>query len=50
MEASEKAIAQFDTISSIVAQLKSCGYECEAGVLIKNVAFIALERMAENEK
>jgi hypothetical protein len=50
MKSSEKAIAQFDTLKKIVEQLKGCGYECEGGVLVNNVAFIALERMAENEK
>ena len=35
------------TLSEIVTQLHSCDYECEAGLLTRNVAFIALEQMAE---
>ncbi|WP_240414988.1 hypothetical protein [Paenibacillus periandrae] len=50
MKSSEKAIAQYDTLQKIVEQLRNGGYECDAGILTKNVAFIALERMAENEK
>jgi len=35
-----------NNLAEIVAQLASCGYECEAGPLEKNVAFIELQRMA----
>jgi hypothetical protein len=31
------------TLKEIVEQLKSCRYECEAGPLENNVAFIELE-------
>ena len=31
----------------IVKQLKSCGFECEAGPLGLNTAFIELERLSE---
>lgn len=34
------------TLSEIVQQLRSCQYECEAGSLDNNVAFIALVEMA----
>lgn len=34
------------TLKEIVEQLKSCGYECEAGPLENNVAFMELEEMA----
>lgn len=35
------------TLRRIVDQLRWCGYECEAGPLTMNVAFQALERVAE---
>lgn len=38
------------TLRQIVDQLRWCGYECEAGPLTRNVAFQALERMAEEEQ
>jgi hypothetical protein len=31
------------TLKEIVKQLESCGYECEAGPLRNNTAFIALK-------
>lgn len=34
------------TLTEIVAQLKRCGYRCEAGPLEMNVAFQELEEMA----
>lgn len=37
------------TLPEIVAQLRACGYECEAGRLEFNVAFQALVEMAEQE-
>lgn len=37
------------SLAEIVAQLKLCGYECEAGKLENNVAFQALERLAAHE-
>ena len=36
---------KYDTIEKIVNQLESCNYECEAGILNKNIAFLALKRM-----
>lgn len=38
------------TLKEIVEQLESCGYECEAGKLEFNVAFIALKKMAKGER
>ena len=40
---------EFDTIEKIVSQLKRCDYENEAGILNKNIAFLALERMAKSK-
>lgn len=34
------------TLAEIVEQLRSCNYECEAGRLEDNVAFVELERLA----
>ena len=42
----ETEIAKYDTIEKIVQQLKFCNYKCEAGILVNNVAFIALSRMS----
>jgi hypothetical protein len=39
---------KYDTIQKIVEQLESCNYECEAGALNRNIAFLALKRMASN--
>ena len=39
---------KYDSLQKIVDQLKGCGYECEAGGLIMNVAFMKLELMAKN--
>lgn len=36
-------------LKEIVEQLESCGYECVAGKLENNVAFIELKRLAEQE-
>ena len=36
-----------DSLRKIVAQLRSCNYECEAGVLNMNVAFLALEELSK---
>ena len=36
----------YKNLSEIVAQLEWCGYECEAGPLTHNTAFIALKEMA----
>jgi len=33
-------------LRGIVEQLRLCGYECEAGPLILNTAFIALEELS----
>jgi hypothetical protein len=49
MKTSEEAIAYHDTLAKIVEQLEWCRYECEAGKLENNIAFIALKRMAEKE-
>lgn len=39
------------TLKEIVEQLESCGYECEAGPLSNNTAFIELkERAAEEDE
>ncbi len=43
-------IEKYDTIEKIVEQLQKCNYECEAGCLNNNVAFIALKRMANTLK
>lgn len=40
-------IAKFDTLEKIVKQLESCKYQCEAGTLNNNVAFLALKGMAK---
>jgi hypothetical protein len=45
----EHEVFKYDTLEKIVKQLESCNYECEAGYLCNNVAFIALKRMAESE-
>lgn len=37
------------TLKEIVEQLKSCGYECEAGPLVNNTAFKALEQLVNEE-
>lgn len=37
------------TLTDIVKQLEMCGYECEAGKLVMNVAFIELKNRAEKE-
>jgi hypothetical protein len=37
------------TLSEIVEQLRSCGFECEAGPLESNVAFEELVRLASVE-
>ena len=42
--AKELEIDKYDTIAKIVEQLEKCNYECDAGTLINNVAFIALKR------
>ena len=36
-------------LKKIVAQLEKCNYECVGGSLEKNVAFIALKKMVDNE-
>ena len=43
---SEIEMDKFDTIAKIVTQLESCNYESKGGVLVNNVAFLALKRMA----
>jgi len=44
---SEIEIDKYNTLRKIVDQLSMSDYECEGGVLKNNVAFIALQRMAE---
>ena len=39
-------IEEFDTLDKIVNQLESCNYECEAGPLKNNIAFISLKKMS----
>ncbi|MED4828152.1 hypothetical protein [Bacillus atrophaeus] len=39
-------MAEFKTLKEIVEQLKDCGYECEAGPLVNNVAFQKLAQLA----
>jgi hypothetical protein len=39
-----------NSLKEIVEQLKSCGYQCEAGDLEHNEAFIALVERAEAEE
>jgi hypothetical protein len=36
-------------LKAIVEQLKFCDYECIGGPMINNVAFIALEELAEEK-
>jgi hypothetical protein len=44
-------IPKYETLQQIVDQLEWCNYECEAGFLKMNTAFIALKQMAiEDEK
>lgn len=43
---SEIEIEKYDSIKKIVDHLERCNYESEGGILINNVAFIALKRMA----
>jgi len=35
---------------SAIEQLEFCGYECEGGVLVNNVAFIALKELFLGEE
>lgn len=37
------------TLIEIIEQLRLCGYECEAGPLENNVAFIELEKMSKGD-
>ncbi|WP_198404143.1 hypothetical protein ACJGE4_15345 [Bacillus velezensis] len=39
-------MAEFKTLKEIVEQLEDCGYECEAGPLVNNVAFQKLAELA----
>ncbi|MEC1351687.1 hypothetical protein [Bacillus licheniformis] len=36
-------------LSEIVDQLMGCGFECEAGPLENNVAFVELEKIAKEQ-
>uniref|UniRef100_A0A6M3IKM4 Uncharacterized protein n=1 Tax=viral metagenome TaxID=1070528 RepID=A0A6M3IKM4_9ZZZZ len=36
-------------LQEIVKQLESCNYECEAGSLVNNTAFIELKKLADKE-
>lgn len=42
----EIEVEKYNSIAKIVEQLEACNYECEAGPLKTNVAFIALKGMA----
>lgn len=44
----EIEMEKYDTLEKIVAQLEFCNYECEAGYLKDNVAFMAIKKMANN--
>ena len=37
-------------LSAIVEQLAACNYQCEGGFLYNNIAFIALQRLANRDK
>lgn len=41
----EIEMEKYDTIEKIVNQLEFCNYECEAGFLKDNVAFMSLKNM-----
>lgn len=43
----EIEMEKYDTLNKIVKQLEMCNYESEAGSLNKNVAFLALKKMAD---
>lgn len=45
----EIEVAKFNTLAKIVSQLESCNYEDEGGYLHRNVAFMRLKEMSENE-
>lgn len=48
---SEQVIAKYyNNLPAIVEQLTKCNYETEGGVLVNNVAFIALQRMARTNQ
>lgn len=50
-EKEKPEITKYKTLQQIVDQLEWCNYECEAGMLKMNTAFIALKKMAlEAEK
>jgi hypothetical protein len=38
----------YQTIEEIVKQLEFCSYECEGGVLVKNIAFERLKKIANS--
>lgn len=40
---------EYKTLKEIVEQLEWCGYECQGGPLVNNIAFIALKEMAKIE-
>jgi Lar family restriction alleviation protein len=48
-EKEKPEIAKYKTLQQIVDQLEWCNYECEAGSLKMNTAFIALKQMALDE-
>ncbi len=39
---------KYDTLQKVVDQLESCNYESKGSVMINNVAFLSLKRMAKN--
>ncbi|MCY8026385.1 hypothetical protein MOC05_14785 [Bacillus sonorensis] len=40
-------MTEFKTLKEIVEQIKECGFECEAGPLVNNVAFQKLAELAD---
>ena len=49
MEITKTDVLKFNTLQKIVDQLEWCNYECEAGTLKTNSAFIALKYIALTE-
>jgi len=48
---SRKMINEYkDNPKKAIEQLEFCGYECEGGVMVNNVAFIALKELLMEEE
>lgn len=45
----EIEMEKYDTLKKIVSQLEGCNYECGAGCLNMNIAFLRLKEMAVSE-